>query len=56
MHGDAGGADRMALCLQPAGGIDRQLAVLLRPAFLDRTRALPFGVKPIASYSISSAT
>ena len=41
MHGDAGGADRVALGLQAAGGIDRQLAVLLGPAFLDGARALP---------------
>ena len=42
MHRHAGRADRMALGLQPAGRIDRQLAVLLRPAFLHRARALPF--------------
>src|SRR5258705_13686582 len=41
MHGDAGGADRVAFCLQSAGRIDRQLAVLLGPAFLDGARALP---------------
>ena len=46
VHRDAGGADRMALRLQPAGRIDRQLAVLLRPAFLDRARALPFRRQP----------
>src|SRR5262249_30089296 len=41
MHGNAGGADRMALGLQAAGRIDRQLAVLRRPAFQDRARTLP---------------
>src|SRR6202011_5312936 len=41
MHRDAGGADRVAFCLQAAGWIDRQFAVLLRPAFLDGTGALP---------------
>ena len=55
MHRDAGGADRVALGLEAAGGVDRQLAVLLRPAFRDGARALPSGVRPIASYSISSA-
>ena len=46
VHRHAGRADRMALGLQPAGRIDRQLAVLLRPAFLDRARALPFRHEP----------
>src|SRR6478752_8010178 len=41
MHGNAGGADRVALGLQTAGRIDRQLAVLLGPTFLDGARALP---------------
>ena len=41
MHGDAGGADRVALGLQAAGRIDRQLAVLLGPAFLDGAKTLP---------------
>src|ERR1700694_6265408 len=41
MHRDAGGADRVALGLQAAGRIDRQLAVLLGPAFLGSARALP---------------
>ena len=42
MHGDAGGADRMALGLEAAGGIDRQLAVLGHGAFGDDARALSF--------------
>src|SRR5262249_56589123 len=46
VHGHAGGADRMALGLQAAGRIDRQLALLLGPAFLDRTRALPLWRQP----------
>src|SRR6266436_2112609 len=41
MHGDAGGANGVPFGLQAAGGIDRQLAILLGPAFLDRARALP---------------
>src|ERR1700726_560626 len=41
MHGDAGCADRMAFGLQPAGRVDRQLAVLLAPAFQDGPRPLP---------------
>src|SRR6266536_2863586 len=40
MHRDAGRADRMTLGLQPARRIDRQLAVLLRPSFLDGARTL----------------
>src|SRR5262245_56100658 len=35
VHGDTGGADRMALGLEPAGRIDRQLAVLLGQPFRD---------------------
>src|SRR6185437_7901730 len=41
MHGDAGRTDRVTLGLQPAGRINRQLAVLLGPALLDGARALP---------------
>ena len=40
VHRHAGGADRMALRLQPAGRIDRQPSVLRRPAFQHRARAL----------------
>ena len=46
MHGDTGGADRMALGLQPAGGIDRQLAVLLGPAFLMARAPCPASSDP----------
>ena len=46
VHRHAGRADRMALGLQAARRIDRQLAVLLRPAFLHRARALPFRREP----------
>jgi hypothetical protein len=35
VHADAGGADRMALGLEPARDIDRQLAVALDPALVD---------------------
>ena len=56
MHRDAGGADRMALRFEAARGIDRQLAVLGRPAFARwRARLRPCGVRPMASYSMSSA-
>ena len=43
MHGDAGGADGVALGFQPAGAVDRQAAVALRPAFQRRAGALAFG-------------
>jgi hypothetical protein len=39
VHADAGGADRMALGLEPARDIDRQLAVALDPALVDRPLA-----------------
>src|ERR1044071_1008915 len=32
VHGHAGGADRMAIRFQPAGGVHRQPTVLLSPA------------------------
>src|SRR5882724_12066824 len=41
MHGYAGGTDRVALGFQSAGRIDRQLAILLGPAFQDGAGALP---------------
>src|SRR6266446_3501514 len=40
VHRDAGGADRMALGLEAARGVDRQLAVLLGPALEYRARPL----------------
>src|SRR5258708_14181038 len=40
MHADAGGADRMALGLEPARDIDRQLAVAFDPALVDGPLAL----------------
>src|SRR5882724_2725096 len=40
VHGDAGCADRVPLGLEATGRIDRQLAVLLGPAFLDGAGAL----------------
>src|SRR3546814_19971915 len=40
VHGDAGGADRMALGLEAAGGVDRQPAILLGPDLGDGSRAL----------------
>jgi len=40
VHADAGGADRMALGLEPARDIDRQLAVALDPALVDGPLAL----------------
>src|SRR6266851_2315027 len=43
MHGNAGGADGVALGLEPARRVDRELAVLFRPAFHGGARALPFG-------------
>ncbi len=43
MHGNAGGPDRMALGLQPAGTIDRQPSVFLRPAIED-------GLRPLANF------
>ena len=47
----------MAFGLEAAGRIDRQLAVLLsvQPSLMARAPC-PLGVRPIASYSISSAT
>src|SRR5262252_2539660 len=39
--GGAGGPDRMALGLETAGGIDRNLATEARPAFLGRQPARP---------------
>src|SRR2546430_1103320 len=46
MHRDAGGADRMALGLEPARWVDRKLAGLLGPALLDRARAFALGCEP----------
>src|SRR5258708_27250149 len=40
VHADTGGADRMALGLEPARDIDWQLAVALDPALVDRPLAL----------------
>lgn len=40
VHGDTGGADRVALGLQAAGRVDRQLAALGGPALGDCARAL----------------
>ncbi|MND06628.1 hypothetical protein D3C83_281110 [compost metagenome] len=42
MHRHAGRADRMTLGLESAGRVDRKPPILLRPAFRDRPRALPF--------------
>ena len=46
VHRHAGGADRMALGLEPAGRIDRQPAGLLGQALGDGARALPFRHQP----------
>ena len=40
VHGNAGGADRVALGLEPTRDIDRQLAVALDPALVDGPLAL----------------
>ena len=56
VHRDAGRADRVAFGLEPARGIDRQPAVLLRSSpRARRARPARAAVRPIASYSISSA-
>ena len=55
VHRDAGRADRVALGLEPAGAVDRQPAVAaVQPSSTARA-PLPSAVRPIASYSISSA-
>src|SRR6266404_3983203 len=46
VHRDAGGADRVALGLEPARGIYRQLAVLLGPALENGPRPLALCGQP----------